>query len=294
MESKAKVLVTGANGQLGQEIYYWEKQYSNLEITFTDVEHLDITNNDAVDKFVTNGQFDFIINCAAYTAVDNAEKDRDKAFLLNAIAVDFLVDAANKNNATLIHISTDYVFDGENNKPYLEDDGTFPQSVYGETKHEGEKLILFSEIDALIIRTSWLYSTYGNNFVKTMLKLSAERNELNVVFDQIGTPTYARDLGKAILDIVSKYEKAPDCKQREIYHYTNEGVASWYDFASEIFRIKEIECKVNAVDSSAFPTPAKRPNFSVLNKIKIKNDFGLSIPHWADSLKQMLTDLETQ
>jgi len=292
MESKLKVLVTGANGQLGQEILYLEKEYPNLNLTFTDVEQLDITNNDAVDKFVTEGQFNFIINCAAYTAVDKAESDREKAFLLNAIAVDFLVDAANKIDATLIQISTDYVFDGENNTPYGEDDGTFPQSVYGETKHEGEKLILFSEIDALIIRTSWLYSSYGNNFVKTMLKLGNERDELNVVFDQIGTPTYARDLGKGILDIVSRYEKFPNCKQREIYHYTNEGVASWYDLASEIFRAKSIPCKVHAVESSAFPTPAKRPNFSVLNKSKIKKDFSLSIPHWVDSLKQMLKDLD--
>lgn len=292
MEDKIKILVTGSNGQLGNELQFWKNSYSNLEITFTDVAELNITKNDDVDKFITKGKYNFIINCAAYTAVDKAESDRDKAFLLNTIAVDFLVDAALKIGATLIHVSTDYVFDGEHSIPYKEEDRTFPQSVYGNTKHEGEKLILFSAVDALIIRTSWLYSTYGNNFVKTMLRLGQEKDEINVVFDQIGTPTYARDLAKAILDIATKHKQNTTKTEREIYHYTNEGVASWYDFASEIFRQQNLKCKINAVDSSAFPTPAKRPNFSVLDKGKIKANFGIEIPHWVDSLKQMLVDLE--
>lgn len=292
MENKKRVLVTGSNGQLGKELQFWASNYPEIDFTFTDVEELNITKNDAIENFVKQHNFDFIINCAAYTAVDKAETDKDNAFLINTIAVDFLVDAAQSIGATLIHISTDYVFDGESNKPYQEESRTFPQSTYGETKHEGEKLILFSAVDAMIIRTSWLYSTYGNNFVKTMLRLGGEKDEINVIFDQVGTPTYARDLGKAIIDIITKYNKDKKESKREIYHYTNEGVASWFDFASEIFRQKQINCKVNAVDSSAFPTPAKRPHYSVLNKGKIKADYNIEIPHWVDSLKQMLTDIE--
>jgi dTDP-4-dehydrorhamnose reductase len=292
MGNPIRVLVTGANGQLGSELQYLAKQYPNYQFIFTDVDTLNITKSGEAERFVEKNPVDFIINCAAYTAVDKAEEDRDTAFLVNTVAVDYLVDAAEQSNACLIHISTDYVFDGSKNMPYDEEDITLPECMYGDTKNEGEKLVLYADINSLIIRTSWLYSTFGNNFVKTMLRLGAEKEELKVVFDQVGTPTYARDLAKAILDIIGKLKFADGEQFQEIYHYTNEGVASWYDFACEIFRNKKIKCKVNPVDSSQFPTPAKRPHFSVLNKTKIKNDFGLEIPHWIDSLDTMLNDLK--
>lgn len=289
---KAKVLITGSNGQLGQELKALSVNYPELDFIFTDVAELNITDLKAIECFVEQNKPDFIVNCAAYTAVDKAEENRDAAFLLNAVAVDFLVDAAHKCNATLIHISTDYVFDGEHNKPYCPDAGTFPQSVYGVTKNEGEKLILYSDINALIIRTSWLYSTFGNNFVKTMIKLGTERDALGVVVDQIGTPTYARDLAKAILDIIPQVDNTK--ATRELYHYTNEGVCSWYDFAHEIFRQKNIEVKLNPVPSSEFPTPAKRPSYSVLNKSKIREEYNIEIPHWTDSLNAMLNNLKKE
>lgn len=292
MEKPIKILVTGANGQLGNELQFLANRYPNYSFLFTDVDTLDITKSGQAEKFVKDNPVDFIINCAAYTAVDKAEADRDNAFLINTVAVDYLVDAAQDCNACLIHISTDYVFDGSKNTPYDEEDAAIPESMYGDTKNEGEKLVLYADIDSLIIRTSWLYSTFGNNFVKTMLRLGAEKDELKVVFDQIGTPTYARDLAAAILEIIGKLKFEEGKQFQEIYHYTNEGVASWFDFASEIFRQKKITCKVNPVDTSEFPTPAKRPAFSVLNKTKIKADFGIEIPHWVDSLSNMLKDLE--
>lgn len=292
MEKPIKILVTGANGQLGKELQFLKDSYPDFHFTFTDVEDLDITKSGEAEAYVKDNPVNFIINCAAYTAVDKAEDDRDNAFLVNTVAVDYLVDAAAACNACLIHVSTDYVFDGQKNTPYDEEDVAIPESMYGDTKYEGEKLVLYSDINAFIIRTSWLYSTFGNNFVKTMLRLGNERDELNVVFDQVGTPTYARDLAKAILDIILKAELDQDDPIQEIYHYTNEGVASWYDFACEIFRQENIQCKVNAVDSSMFPTPAKRPKFSVLSKAKIKKDFDLVIPHWVDSLKVMISELK--
>jgi dTDP-4-dehydrorhamnose reductase len=292
MNNKPVILVTGANGQLGSELQFLSKTDNRYNFIFTDVDTLNITKSGATEKFVEKYPVDFIINCAAYTAVDKAEEDRDAAFLLNTVAVDYLVDAAKKSDACLIHISTDYVFDGTRNTPYDEDDPNFPSSMYGDTKYEGEKLITYSDINAIIIRTSWLYSTFGNNFVKTMLRLGNEKEEINVVIDQIGTPTYARDLAKAILEIISQLK--PDTKNtfQEVFHYTDEGVASWYDFACAIFREKNINCKVNPVSSFMFPTLAKRPPFSVLSKAKIKKVFNIEIPHWVDSLKVMLTDLE--
>ena len=291
MESQIDILVTGANGQLGRELQFLSNNYPNYKFIFTDVDTLDITKSGNAEKFVEKNSVDFIINCAAYTAVDKAEEDRDAAFLINTAAVDYLVDAAAKSNACLIHISTDYVFDGAQNTPYHEENPTFPESMYGDTKNEGEKLILYADINAFIIRTSWLYSSFGNNFVKTMLRLGNEKDEINVVFDQIGTPTYARDLASTILKIVGQFKLGEKKPIQEIYHYTNEGIASWYDFACEIFRFKGIKCKVNAVDSAQFPTPAKRPPFSVLNKAKIKKDFGIEIPHWVDSVRTMLNEL---
>ncbi len=290
--NKIKILVTGANGQLGSELQLLSKQYPDYSFIFTDVDTLDITKSGKAEEFVENNPVDFIINCAAYTAVDKAEEDRDNAFLINTVAVDYLVDAAAKSDACLIHISTDYVFDGSHNIPYDEEAPAFPESMYGDTKNEGEKLVLYADINALIIRTSWLYSIFGNNFVKTMLRLGNEKDEISVVFDQVGTPTYARDFATVILNIIGKLKLDKENPVQEIYHYTNEGTASWYDFACEIFRYKGIGCKVKPVDTSKFPTPAKRPPFSILDKTKIKDDFNIEIPHWIDSLRDMLDELD--
>jgi len=288
--SKINVLVTGAKGQLGSELQLLIKDNccDNCNFIFTDVDTLDITERSNAVKFVEQNPVDFIINCAAYTAVDKAEEDKDKAFLINTTAIDYLISASVVANACLVHISTDYVFDGTQNTPYHEDNPTFPETMYGKTKDEGEKLILEADINAFIIRTSWLYSSFGNNFVKTMIRLGEEKDEINVVYDQIGTPTYARDLASTILDIVKQFKPEKEYKKQEIYHYTNEGVASWYDFACEIFRIRDIKCNINPVDSKQFKTLAKRPAFSVLNKSKIKTDFNIKINHWADSLRDML------
>ncbi len=294
MGKPIKILVTGANGQLGNEIKALSAEYPDYQFIFTDVDTLNITISGEAEKFVEENPVDFIINCAAYTAVDKAEEDRDNAFLVNTVAVDYLVDAAKKSDACLIHISTDYVFDGAKNVPYDEEDPTFPESLYGDTKNEGEKLVLYGDINALIIRTSWLYSTYGNNFVKTMLQLGIERDEINIVYDQIGSPTYAHDLAFAILEIVGKLELSEDDSVQEIYHFTNEGVTSWYDFAKEIFRYKKIDCRVNPISTSQYPTLAKRPPFSVLKKDKIKADFDLVIPHWVDSLHIMIDKLDKE
>ncbi len=285
------ILVTGANGQLGWELQQLAPKFGQYQFIFTDVDQLNITQAKAVEAFFSQQQIDIIINCAAYTAVDKAETDRETAFLINTMAVDILIDAALKSNATLFHVSTDYVFDGTKNTPYTEDNPTIPMSAYGETKNEGEKLILYSDINAAIIRTSWLYSTHGNNFVKTMLKVGPERGNLNVVFDQVGSPTYARDLAKAILQMIPAFALQRTQNRQEIYHYTNEGVTSWYDFACEIFRYSNITCQVNPILTCQYPTPAKRPAFSVLDKSKIKADFTITIPHWADSLHQMMDTL---
>lgn len=293
MQRMKKVLVTGANGQLGKELRFLSKERDDFDFIFTDSTELDITNSEQIEFFFEKNNVDFIINCAAYTQVNKAEEDKDRAFLLNTVSVDFLIDAAIKYKATLIQISTDYVFDGEKNTPYNEEDINFPLNTYGETKLESEKLILYAtDLNAFIIRTSWLYSSFGSNFVKTMLKLGEEKEEINVVFDQIGTPTYARDLGRALLKIMEKTETKQKNKSQEIYHFSNEGVASWYDFAKEIFRNKNINCKVNPVNTSFFNYAAKRPAFSVLDKAKIKKEFGMEIPHWAESLKEMLKEQE--
>jgi dTDP-4-dehydrorhamnose reductase len=292
MEKNFNILVTGSKGQLGSELRFLAPQFPNCRFIFTDVEELDITKSGAAEKFVKENPVDFIINCAAYTAVDKAETEQDLAFLINTVAVDYLADAALSVNACLIHISTDYVFDGSQNIPYVEDDGAIPETVYGDTKYEGEKLLVYSNINYIILRTSWLYSSFGNNFVKTMLRLGNEKESINVVFDQIGSPTYARDLARAILSIIGKIEVDSDNPVQEVYHYTNEGVASWYDFACEIFRQKNISCIVNPVNTTEFPLPAKRPHYSILNKSKFKKDFGLRIPHWSDSLREMLAELK--
>jgi dTDP-4-dehydrorhamnose reductase len=234
-----------------------------------------------------------VINCAAYTAVDQAEEDVEIAEQVNSIGVLNLVNALKKVNGKLIHISTDYVFDGNSFLPYQELDELNPIGIYGETKRAGELVILNSSIDALVIRTSWLYSAYGNNFVKTMLKLGHERDELEVIFDQVGTPTYASDLAKTCLDILLDKSSENISMNGKIYHYSNEGVTSWYDFAKAIMELGSIDCKVRPIETKDYPTPAKRPHFSVLNKTKIKKDFNIEIPYWRDSLDKCVEKLKS-
>ncbi len=315
------ILITGANGQLGSEIRHLVMNYElgvmnekkdnsklntqNSKFYFTNKNELDITNKEKIEKFLDKNKIDVIINCAAYTAVDKAEKEKELADLINHKAVGYLAESAKEKDIPLIHISTDYVFDGKNYKPYTETDKTNPQSIYGLTKLKGEEAFINSGAKGLIIRTSWIYSSFGHNFVKIMLKLK-DRKELNVVFDQIGTPTYARDLAEALLHILgfrildiefSDKEARPKPQiptsniqyPVSVYHYSNEGVCSWYDFAKAIFEIKGINIKVNPIETKDYPTPAKRPHFSVLNKAKIKKDFNLEIPYWKESLKKMLS-----
>lgn len=280
----AKILVTGANGQLGSEIRKIADQYSDLNFCFTDVAELNITNRQEVSAFLADFNPEFLINCAAYTAVDKAETDRETAYLLNASAVEILAEESAKLNCRMIHISTDYVFNGNGPRPYTEENQVDPQSVYGSTKLEGEILCLRRNPESMIIRTSWLYSAFGNNFVKTMIRLGNEKSEIGVIADQIGSPTNAADLAKAILAIISSVERLEKLWTPGIYHYSNEGVASWYDFTKAIFDIAHISCFVNPIASEDYPSPVKRPAYSVMNKSKIKTIFGLQIPHWRDSL----------
>lgn len=278
------VLVTGANGQLGSEIKEQSSIYA-YDFFFTDRTTLDITNEDDIKSFIKTNKINTIINCAAYTAVDKAESDEKMCDTVNRKAVKKLAKISKENDIKLIHISTDYVFDGKNYKPYVEEFQTNPQCVYGKTKLDGEKHILdINPHNSIIIRTSWVYSSFGNNFVKTMLKLGKQKDELGVIFDQIGTPTYAGDLAKAILDILSQIKN----DKVQIYHYSNEGVLSWYDFAKEIMRMAKLTCKINPIETYQYPTPAARPHYSLLNKAKIKKEFHIEIPYWKDSLDKCL------
>ncbi|MEN8146017.1 MAG: dTDP-4-dehydrorhamnose reductase [Campylobacterota bacterium] len=283
------VLVTGSNGQLGSEIKELSSRYKEYTFTFSDRETLDLSSEDAINTYFDDKSFDVIINCAAYTAVDKAESDRELAFSINHRSVETLGEIAKAKNMTLIHVSTDYVFDGRNCKPYVESDPTDPQSVYGASKLAGEEALLsINPKRTIIIRTSWVYSAFGNNFVKTMLRLGGERDELGVIFDQVGTPTYAKDLADTILEIIPKI----DNDAVETYHYSNEGACSWYDFSKAIFELSQIECRVNPIETKEYPTPATRPHYSLLNKAKIKKAYEISIPYWKDSLKTCLKTLE--
>jgi dTDP-4-dehydrorhamnose reductase len=261
---------------------------------FTDLPELDLTDKDSTSKFIEDHQPEFVINCAAYTAVDKAETEKDKARLINVTAVDNLATICNRLGSTLIHISTDFVFPGNTASPLTEEDHTDPVNYYGLTKLEGEKVALNLCEKTLVIRTSWLYSGYGNNFVKSMLRIAQDRDEINVVFDQAGTPTYAYDLADTILKILPGIGDGTFNigKVKGIYHYSNEGVASWYDFARSIFEMRNIPLKVNPILSSGYPTPARRPAFSVLDKSKIKQAFGIEIPYWKDSLAKCLSIME--
>ena len=281
------ILVTGSMGQLGSEIKELSSNY-NYNFFFTTRDDIDITSKDSIKEFCQTNSINVIINCAAYTAVDKAESDEINADLVNRKAVKKLSIVAKELNIKLIHISTDYVFDGKNFKPYVEEFQTNPQSVYGKTKLDGENEIRdINPLNSIIIRTSWVYSYYGNNFVKTMLKLGREKEELSLIFDQVGTPTYAKDLAITILDIIPQIENS----KVEIYNYSNEGVLSWYDFAKEIMKMAKLNCKINPIETYQYPTPAKRPHFSLLNKSKIKSKFNLKIPYWKDGLDDCLKRL---
>lgn len=277
-----KILVTGAEGQLGSEIRELSSN-TNYSFEFIDRSELDLTKLESIIPFLESSSPDFIINCAAYTAVDKAEDDPELSGLINAKAPAAIASYCKKNSKRLIHISTDYVFDGDFSRPINEEEQPNPQSVYGKTKLEGEKVVGKILDNAYIVRTAWVYSSYGNNFVKTMLRLGKEKDEINVVSDQIGSPTYARDLAEAILNIIEGINNGNDMPG--VYHYSNEGVCSWYDFAAEIMKQAGLSCKVKPIPTSEFPTKAKRPAYSVLDKSKLNNQFNLKVKNWKKSLE---------
>ena len=280
------ILITGCNGQLGNEIQKLEKVNPQHTFFNTDVAELDITNQLAIDQFIQENKIDGIINCAAYTAVDKAESNKLLCTALNAEAPAYLAMSIEKRGGWLVQVSTDYVFDGTKHTPYMETDTPCPDSVYGSTKLAGEIAVQKLCKKTMIIRTAWLYSTFGNNFVKTMIRLGKEKSELGVIFDQIGTPTYARDLAVAIMTAVNK-GIIPGT-----YHFSNEGVISWYDFTKAIHRIAGINgCHVKPLHTAEYPTPANRPHYSVLDKTKIKDTYGIEVPYWEESLQECITEL---
>jgi dTDP-4-dehydrorhamnose reductase len=280
------ILITGCNGQLGNEMQQLQAQHTQHTFYNTDVNELDITDRQAVERFVAENQIDGIVNCAAYTAVDKAEEQPELCAKLNTEAPAYLAAAVEKRGGWMIQISTDYVFNGTNHTPYTETDTPCPDSVYGATKLAGELEVQKGCSRTMVIRTAWLYSTFGANFVKTMLRLGSERQQLGVIFDQIGTPTYARDLAEVIFTAIEKGVKPG------VYHFSNEGVTSWYDFTKAIHRLAGINtCKVSPLHTSEYPTPARRPHYSVLDKTKIKQTYGIEIPYWEESLEQCVSIL---
>lgn len=286
---QTKIVVTGANGQVGKELQQLAVSYPAFEFIFTTRHDLPLDNTESINSFIDQRQPHYFINCAAYTAVDKAELEKGIAYAINAEAPGAIAAACKRNNVRLLHISTDYVFDGSGKEPYKEDDLTDPVNLYGAAKLEGEKRVMQSHPDSIIIRTAWVYSVFGNNFVKTMLRLMAEREQINVVNDQFGTPTYAADLAAAILQIISSEQWKPG-----IYHFSNEGKISWYDFAVAIKELSGSACKINPIPTSAYPTPAKRPHYSVLDKTKIQNTFNVPIKDWKSSLSVFIDRFKSQ
>ena len=284
-----KILITGANGQLGNEMrLIAARQASSDEWLFTDVAELDICDPEAIERMITDNDVEAIVNCAAYTNVNGAETNVDLCAKLNSVAPGYLAAAAQRHQCRFVHISTDYVFDGNHYLPYREEDTPCPDSVYGSTKLDGERNVMTLCPDAVIIRTAWLYSTFGNNFVKTMIRLGREKDSIGVVFDQIGTPTYARDLAQAVNAILHSTSWQPG-----IYHYTDEGVCSWYDFTLAIHACAGVKgCEVKPLHTFEYPTPARRPHYSVLDKTKIKETYGVSVPHWMESLQDCIEKLK--
>lgn len=286
--SKLKILITGANGQLGNEFRTLAEKHPEHEFIFLTRNELSIADAGNVRQVLEQHRPNWVVNCAAYTAVDKAETEKDVAMAINAEAAGLLAEACAALNAKLIHISTDYVFDGSSAQPYREDAATGPINTYGITKLRGEELVLQKNPEAIIIRTSWVYSFFGNNFVKTMMRLMKERESINVVSDQVGSPTYAADLANAIMRIIEKNNAG---NAKGIFHYSNEGQISWYEFAQAIKELTGSKCTVNPIPSSAYPTPAKRPQYSLLDKTRIRTAFGLEIPHWRKSLETCLNKL---
>lgn len=286
---KPKILVTGSNGQLGNELRLMAEREDKLTFVFTDVAELDITQPEAVKATLQSFHPQYLINCAAYTAVDKAESEKEIAWEINAKAPEILAQAAHETDTCLIHISTDYVFDGKNYRPYLPSHPTHPISWYGMSKAGGEIAILKSNAKAFIIRTAWLYSRFGNNFVKTIRRLASQKHDLNVVYDQIGSPTWAADLAELILHIILHQIIPNGC---EILHYTNEGVCSWYDFAINIVEHSNLNCTIHPISTEQYPQPAQRPFYSVLNKSLTSQRFNIEIPHWNKSLEKCITSLD--
>jgi dTDP-4-dehydrorhamnose reductase len=285
-----KILVTGSNGQLGSELKALAPAHPHIAFTFVDIDEMDLGSDEAIHQFFTGKHFDFVVHCAAYTAVDKAETDQTLAYRVNADAVKAIARQCRDKAMRLVHISTDYVFDGNGNQPIAEDQMPDPVSVYGHSKLAGEKFVLETLDNAYIIRTAWVYSTYGKNFVKTISKLARERESLNVVCDQFGSPTYAHDLAVVILKLIVKVS-SNEVDVPGIYHFSNEGAISWYDFAWFIVRYYGLSCKVNPIPTEQYPTPATRPKFSVLNKSRLKHTFDIAVPHWYESLEDCLKQM---
>jgi len=281
------ILITGSHGQLGNEMQQAATRFPAFRFIYTDVEDLDICDKAALDAFVKANAVNVIVNCAAYTAVDKAEDDVELCYKINAEAVRNIGEVAHQNGLKVVHVSTDYVFDGTNYVPYSEDQAVSPNTVYGKSKLAGEQALMETCEQAVILRTAWLYSSFGNNFVKTMIKLGTERDSLNVIFDQIGTPTYAADLADTILKILSHETFTPG-----MYHFSDEGVCSWYDFTKTIHRIAGITCDVRPIETKDYPARTPRPHYSVLNKAKIKATYGITIPHWEESLERCMKILQ--
>ena len=293
MSKLITILVTGSAGQLGKSIQSIASDYPEYEFVFASRQHLDLSNEVSIAKFFERKAFDIIINCAAHTAVDKAESEAELANQVNHLAVRQLAAIAKQHQAKLIHISTDYVFSGKQYRPYIETDEVAPHGVYGKSKLHGEQAVQkILTTNAVIIRTSWVYSEYGNNFVKTMLKLGRERDDLRVIYDQVGSPTYARDFAKAIISIIQSQAFGQISFKTNVFHFSNEGLCSWYDFAKSIFELSNIQCKINPIETKDYPTPASRPHYSVLSKAKIKKMYDLTIPYWKDSIKSCLTALQ--
>jgi dTDP-4-dehydrorhamnose reductase len=284
-----KILVTGSNGQLGNELRDLASAFSRYDFVFTDVDELSIADNDAVKKIFEEHRPAYLINCAAYTAVDKAESEKEINNQINGAAVGILASASKQNGTRFIHISTDYVFNGTASKPLREDDEVDPVNAYGASKLLGEKLAVENDPETIVVRTSWVYSFYGKNFVKTMMRLMNEKQSIGVVSDQLGSPTYAADLAKAIMQIISSEEWVPG-----IYNFSNEGIISWFDFANEIKRLVKSSCIVNPLTTAEFPTPAKRPRYSVLDKAKIQQTFSIQLKDWKESLKECIQKLNAE
>ncbi len=288
---KLKVLITGSKGQLGNEIRMIAGSRPDWEFFYTDVEELDISNQQAVHEYLEKYQPDVLINCASYTAVDKAEENKSIAELINAKAVEILANECSRQDAFMVHVSTDFVFGGEKNTPYVEADFPNPRSIYALSKFHGEQAFLEQAAKGCIVRTSWLYSSFGHNFVKTMLKLGKEKDQLGVVYDQVGTPTYAHDLARAIFELLDHRDRM---EALEIFHYSNEGIASWYDFSAAVMEYAGLHCHVKPLLAVEYPLPASRPHYSVMSKKKIREFLGTEIPHWRQSLEKCIHKLENK